>query len=184
MERQMLAITCAAATIIWGFWVSSIANRFGPDVGARFLERGAVIPSMNNADLSARSLSLWLRDNATARWARPYRNYVMPLDAVYMLLLGGFLGVGSLSCADAIFWPTILTLWQRLLVITLPVLYVVSDAIEDVLIFILLQKSNLVSPSTFAVMRQATQAKKFFVSAALVQTLVLGIWATLFAEGR
>src|SRR5438874_1676219 len=67
------------ATIIWGFWVSSIADRFGLDVGARFIER-------DNAELSAHSLSLWLRDNATARWARPYRNYVMPLDSVYMLL--------------------------------------------------------------------------------------------------
>jgi len=164
------------ATIIWGFWVSSIADRFGLDVGARFIER-------DNAELSAHSLSLWLRDNATARWARPYRNYVRPLDSVYMLLLGGFLGVGSLSCAEAILWPSTLTLWQRLLVIALPVLYVVSDAIEDVLIFVQLQKSNLVNQSTFAVMRKATQAKKIFVSAALVETLVLGIWATFFAEG-
>ncbi|WP_316189908.1 hypothetical protein [Bradyrhizobium sp. SZCCHNS1054] len=178
----MLAITCAAGTIIWGFVVSLVADRFGPDVGARFLERGTVIPSMNNAALSAQSLSLWLRDSATARWLRAYRIFVIPLDFIYLLLLGGFLATGALSCADVIASPRALEPCLRALVIALPILYIVADAVEDLLIVVVLGKSNLVSEGLFSAMRVATKAKLIFVSLALVETLALGAWATFGAD--
>lgn len=181
LGEEMLAITCAAGAIICGFLVSGVADRFGPDVGARFLERGGVIPSMNNTALSAQSLSLWIRDNTTAQWSRPYRNCVIPLDVVYLLLLGGFLAAGALSCAEVIASPRALEPWQRIVVVALPVLYMAADFIEDILIFVLLGGSNLVNESAFSAMRVATKAKLILVSASLLEVLFLGIWAIFVA---
>ncbi|MBB4368314.1 hypothetical protein GGD63_001093 [Bradyrhizobium sp. cir1] len=175
----MIAITCAAGVIVWSYLVAGVAGRLGQDVSSRFLEHGSVIPSLNNSALTAQSLSLWLRDSSTAQYARPYRLFVIPLDLVYLALLGGFLATGALWCAEALAWPDALKLWQWYLVLAPAVLYVVADTLEDVLIFVLLRSSTTVSSGLFSIMRFATAAKLVFVSVALFETLALGVASTL-----
>lgn len=175
----MIAITCAAGAIAWSYLIAGVAGRLGQDVSSRFLEHGNVIPSLNNTALTAQSLSLWLRDSSTAQYARAYRFFVIPLDLVYLALLGGFLATGSLWCAEALAWPKALESWQWYLIPIPALLYVVADTVEDALIFVVLASSTTVSSGLFSAMRFATAAKLIFVSVAIFETLALGLLATM-----
>jgi hypothetical protein len=174
----MGAITLGAVTIAVSFIILSITSRCGVDVSARFLERGKVIPSMQEA-LTQKSLSTWL---TISPYKRPYALWVIPLDFVFMLSLGAFLATGSLFFAQAIAWPYSLTLWQWLLPLVAPTIYVLSDATEDVLIIRILLGTNLVKSSIYAVKSVATSVKMLSATIALAQTVGLGIWSYWFSN--
>lgn len=172
----MRAITLAAAAIIWPFVVAMISSKYGADVSARFLERPGHIPSTGKA-LTRRSLEEWLRSPKNGPWRRPYAYLIMPLDVVYIFLVGGFFVSGSLWLVSALTWPQPAEWWPFcILVCILPAAYVVSDLVEDALIAHILPRQD-VSDRTFNAMRLATTIKIWSFGAAAVQTFVLGICA-------
>jgi hypothetical protein len=177
----MLSITLGAVTIILSFIISFVAGRCGFDVSSRFLERGNVIPSRQEA-LTEKSLSAWLKDPPTSQYARPHAFWIIPLDFAFMLSLAVFMATGSLSFAEAIAWPQSLKLWQWLLPLIGPAVYLLSDAAEDILIVRILLHSNQVDSGVFAAKRVATAIKVLSATIALLQTLGLGLWSLLFSE--
>jgi hypothetical protein len=178
----MYAITFAAAAVVWPFIVAFFANKFGPDVSARFLERPGRIPS-NGKELSRESLEEWLRSPTTAKFRRPYAFVIMGLDLVYVVFVGGFMLTGSLWLAGALTWPEPVKLLPCVLLYVLPTLYMLSDAVEDALIATILQYQD-VSNSAFAALRTATGIKIVAFGTAALQVLVLGLCAIfLSVEG-
>lgn len=169
----MLAITLGAACIFWSFLMAAVASRFGADVSARFLERGAAIPS-NGVVLTHEALGRWKTAPATAKWARPYAYCVIPLDVVFLVLMGGFTLFGSWSLAEAIAWPQGLTPVYRWLIAVFPALYVLADAMEDALVVQALI-SRTVNENAFGLMRATTAAKMVTATVALLQTCALGV---------
>jgi hypothetical protein len=194
----MGAIWLGSLTIAASFLISLVAGRCGYDVSARFLERGNVIPSrqLSSANtslpqdsgprldvrLTKESLSAWLVDATTSQYVRPYVFWVIPLDFVFMGLLGAFMVTGSLTFAEAIAWPRPLSQWQGPALLIAPIVYVVSDAVEDIQIIRILLGSNQVDGSSFATMRWWTGCKTLFATIALTQTIGLGFWSLWFSK--
>ena len=175
----MYAITLAAAAIIWPFIVNCVADKYGTDVSARFLERLGHIPSTGKA-LTRENLEEWLRSPANGQFRRPYAYFIMPLDFVYICLVGGFFVWGSLWLAAALTWPRPATWPFCVLVCILPVVYVVSDLVEDALIARIVPRQD-VTNTEFKVMRWATKIKMVCFGAAAVQTFVLGVCAVFWS---
>ncbi|MGC2779942.1 MAG: hypothetical protein WA418_30310 [Bradyrhizobium sp.] len=171
----MYAITLAAAAIIWPFIVALFANKYGADVGARFLERGGNIPSTGQP-LDHASLEVWLRLPANGLFLRPYAYLIMPLDLIYACFVGGFLVCGALWLSAALTWPEPLSYFRSVLVCVLPAIYILSDVVEDMLIMRILPRQD-VSEVAFAVMRTATKIKVASFGAAVLQIVALGIYA-------
>jgi Tn3 transposase DDE domain len=88
-----IAIFFGALTVGLFFAIELAAGHYGPQVGKRFLER--------STNYSAESLRDWV--TAAPASARSYAFLVLfPLDLMFMLALGGFLGYGSLSSAESV----------------------------------------------------------------------------------
>jgi hypothetical protein len=89
------------------FIISQIAMPYGLAVSLRFLERPTnsenpkyAIPADSDkaVDLTGDSLSSWIQAKG-GRLAQGYATRVIPLDLLYLLLLGCFLGVASTTLA-------------------------------------------------------------------------------------
>jgi hypothetical protein len=67
----------------------------------------ASVESDKPVELTSESLTKWtqLKDG---KLAQGYANSVIPLDLLYLLLLGAFLGVASTTLVGLIQWPAIL----------------------------------------------------------------------------
>ena len=196
----MLAILLGTATIMWSFVISYVADRCGVDVSARFLERGDFIPSRKvaaeaaaagspyagpppDASITEASLSNWIIDPVTAPHARQYAYEVIPFDFVFMALLGAFTAVGSSTFLETVVYPNSLELWHWLLLLAAPIVYVVSDATEDVLIIRLLRNSGLVNSGMYAWKCKATSIKAGAATVALLQTAGLGVASWIVSVG-
>ncbi|MCJ9700401.1 MULTISPECIES: hypothetical protein [unclassified Bradyrhizobium] len=176
----MRAITLAAAAIIWPFIVAMFSSKLGADVSARFLERPGHIPSTGNA-LTRKSLEKWLRSPDNGPFRKPYAYLIMPLDVVYISLVGGFFILGSIWLVSALIWPQPVEWWPYCIgVCILPAVYIFSDLVEDALIAYVMSRQD-VSDRTFNLMRLATTIKIWSFGAAAAQTLVLGICAIFWS---
>src|SRR5581483_217578 len=90
-----IAILCAAVAILLSFTTGKVAVGHGPDVAARFLERGK--------PYDAETLSRWIQSNKG--FARAYAVPVLfPLDFAMMVFLAAFLWLGSRACAVTVPW--------------------------------------------------------------------------------
>jgi hypothetical protein len=115
-----IALFLAVITVGLWFTIGSVAKQYGPDVSARFLERG---------DYSTRQLSDFIAGSPTN--ARGYAIPVLfPWDLLFMASLGGFLAFASVASAHSI-EPLKAVAW---LFAIGPVLYIAADLIEDLLL--------------------------------------------------
>jgi hypothetical protein len=108
-----------------------VTPKYGEDVDARFFERLNYIPSQKPQLLSQATLTAWLADPKHDRAKHGYVYPVLfPLDLLFLLSLGGLLGLVSVSVADRFSFlsgiPPII--WW-----IFPVLYMVADGAEDTL---------------------------------------------------
>jgi hypothetical protein len=172
-----VAIFIGAVTIGLFFFVAAVASRYGPDVAqvptveGRFLEK----PPRHEAAF----IQDWVVQHPDA--ARHYAFPVLiPLDLLFMLFLGGFLGLGSVLTANTIGW---LKPFALLLTIA-PAVYVVVDLAENILLARLLLHAQAINDSSARIAWMATELKLFAAGFAIVQTIVVSGLAVMLGVGK
>jgi hypothetical protein len=171
-------ILLATLTIFFSFAVTRAAAKGGRDVESRFLEHGSKIPSMNEP-LTKDSLEKWLRRGSSADVAaKTYRGPVMVFDIFFLLSFGSFLAIGSIGLGQLI--PGLGNLLYFSALLIFPVVYTVTDFIEDLLIRQVLSSPPNIGAARFNVMRSATTLKTKAAAIALLQLFVLALLAMWF----
>jgi hypothetical protein len=178
-------ILLATAAIAIPFVVAIVApdNTVGAAVSSRFLERsltppGATIPpepTEKPLPVTAASLHAWVTAKETAGYARAYAWRVMPLDLLYLAVLGGFLALGASTLASTISWPPALArlpVWTWLI---LPATYVLADIIEDCLIVLLMTLPASINNFTVWLLAALRNIKIGANAFAMVQIFALGL---------
>jgi hypothetical protein len=165
-DGMRIAIFLAAVTIGLSFAIGIVANCYGPEVGKRFLER--------REPYTAETLKTWVTGNP--EYAKRYAFPVLfPLDLLFMIFLGAFLGVGSVSSAESLEWLKRMA-W---LFAILPALYVAVDLIEDVLLARLVLSPENINESSVALAKAMTTAKFWTSTFGILQTVVVSAAAAL-----
>jgi hypothetical protein len=175
-----LIILLAMLAIAMPFIISQAALPYGVAVSLRFLERPTnsdnpkyTIPaeSDKSVELTDDSLTNWIQVR-DGRLAQGYAMRVVPLDLLYLLCLGAFLGFASTTLASVIQWPSSLSSIPISAFWLSPALYILFDFSEDISILVLLN-----SPSTikrmFWILTALRAAKLAAVFVGFVQVFVL-----------
>ena len=172
-----VAIFTGVVAIGLFFFVAAVASRYGPDaaqvptVEARFLEK----PPRHEAAF----IQDWVVQHPDA--ARHYAFPILfPLDLIFMLFLGGFLGLASVLTANTIGW---LKPFAWLLTIA-PAVYVVVDLAENILLARLLLHAQAINDSSARIAWMATELKLFAAGSAIVQTIVVSGLAVVLGVAR
>jgi hypothetical protein len=155
-----MAIFLAAVTIGLFFAIGIIAAQYGPKVSSRFLERGE---AYSEADPKA----------FVTAFPRDARGYVFPVlfpcDLLFMIFLGGFLGLASMEAAQSI-EPLKRVIWPFAVG---PTFYVAADLVEDTLLARLLLSAETINQNSIALVQNITKAKFVTCTYAILQTIVL-----------
>jgi hypothetical protein len=140
-----MVVLLAMLAIALPFIISQAAMPYGIAVSLRFLVRptNAVKPkytipeeSDNAVTLTKDSLTTWTQTKG-GQLARGYATRVIPLDLIYLLLLGAFLGFASTTLAGIIQWPASLSNLPISGFWLLPAFYILFDFAEDLVILVL-----------------------------------------------
>jgi hypothetical protein len=163
--RLIVAAFLAAVTIGLFFTIGSFANHYGPRVAVRFLERGE---SYTPSDIGE------LRPEQARGYAFPV---LFPLDLLFMIFLGSFLGLASVGAAESI--DSIKKVaWLFALG---PALYVAADLVEDILLTRMLLSTEVISQQTVDLARTMTKVKFAACAYSILQTIALTGAAALVA---
>jgi hypothetical protein len=172
-----VAILIGAVSIGLFFFIAAVASRYGPDatqvptVEDRFLEK----PPRHEAAF----IQDWVVQHPHA--ARHYAFPILfPLDLIFMLFLGGFLGLGSVLSANTIDWLKRFT-WLLAIV---PAVYVVADFAEDVLLARLLLHAQAINDGSVRIAWMATEMKLLAGGIAIAQTIVVSGLAVALGVAR
>ena len=184
-----LIILLATLAIALPFLISQAAMPFGRAVSERFLERPTssddpryTIPSEAAAGkaLNGDTLTDWVQTQG--RLAKGYTTRVVPLDILYLVFLGTFLGIASTTLAGMTQWPPILSHVRTWVFWLLPALYIFCDLAEDSLILTMLNWPSTIRSVAFAALTTLRSLKIASVSLGFVQVLLLCglsyIWPT------
>jgi hypothetical protein len=175
-----LIILLAMLAIALPFIISQAAMPYGVAVSLRFLERPTnsvkpkyTIPaeSDNAVTLTKDSLTSWTQTRG-GQLAQGYATRVIPLDLLYLLLLGAFLGFASTTLAGIIQWPESLSNLPISGFWLLPALYILFDLAEDIVILVLLNWPSAID-RMFQVLAVCRTAKLAAVFAGFVQVFLL-----------
>ena len=175
-----LLILLGTLAIALPFIISGAAIPFGNAVSDRFLERPThdgkpkyTIPRETppGEALDATSLTQWIKENINL--ATGYATRVIPLDFLYLFVLGGFLAIASTILVDLTRWPLALASIPVWIWCSLPVVYVVSDFAEDTIIFIILRWPSGVQGITVDILTCLRAAKILSLALSIGQVLLL-----------
>jgi len=148
-----------------------VAPRYGEDVAERFLERLKYIPSQTEV-LSEAALARWLADRTHARAISGYVFPVLfPLDILFLICLGLFLGLASASLAERLGFLSTIPIWVWWI---LPASYMASDVAEDTGLAATLKSWIRLTPASFRVLCALTALKLATVTMAIGQFAFLG----------
>ncbi|OCK59868.1 hypothetical protein [Bradyrhizobium sp. LMTR 3] len=148
-----------------------VAPRYGKDVAARFLEHLKYIPSQNEA-LSQASLARWLADKTQSGAIRGYVFPVLfPLDFLFLICLGLFLGFASVPLAERLEFLSSLPVWIWWM---LPICYMAFDIAEDIVIAAIFKSFVPLTADSFRLLSSLTAIKIASVKAAIAQVILLG----------
>lgn len=119
-------------------------------------------------DYTADSLKTWIADNGAA--ARKYVSPILfPIDVIFLIFAGAALAVASFRFAGA---HDLLASSAPLFLI-LPILYVLADGLEDILLARMLSAQDTITPSLVGFVQGVTKVKIWSFTAAIGQTLVV-----------
>lgn len=159
-----LAIFLGASAIGLSFALGFVAEKFGPLVASRFLER--------NPDYDMGEFKIWAQDER--RQAQGYCFPVLfPGDLLYLLCLGGFLLLGSLSAARALGAPD----WASWTMSALPALYMTADLAEGLMLSRFLLWPATITEEAVGRAKAATRTKIIACGLAIGQTLIVALAA-------
>lgn len=186
-----LIILLGTLAIALPFIISQAAMLSGNAVSLRFLERPTnkvahkytIPPEVAKIDsLSADSLLAWTLSRPQS--ARGYALHVVPLDIIYLLCLGLFLGYASTLLVGAIAFPTTLARPSAWLLWLLPAAYITCDLAEDALIIIMLSWPTTIHAGAFSPLSLVRALKIASVGIAFVQVLLLCLFSFVWAAPR
>ena len=175
-----LVILLGTAAIALPFVISSVAptSVVGSAVANRFLERSKTIPPEPQAapvPIDESHLRAWVTSEDTAAYAHAYAWRVMPLDFIYLVVLGGFLALGAYTLASAVAWPPPLARLPLWIWLIFPAVYVIADFAEDFLIILLMTQPSRISSLTVDALTFLRNAKIGSNIVAITQIFVLGL---------
>ncbi|MBR0689851.1 hypothetical protein JQ594_28335 [Bradyrhizobium manausense] len=154
-----------------------VAPDYGPDVGARFLERLNYIPSQQPRLLSYSTFASWLDDPAKDAARNGYAFPVLfPYDLLFLICLGALLGFASVYFVSFLSFLSGVPDWVWW---ALPAAYIVADLAEDCYAAALLKSALALTDHSFALMRRLTTLKLATVNVAIGQVAFLGTLAAL-----
>jgi hypothetical protein len=175
-----LIILLGTLAIALPFIISGAAIPFGNAVSGRFLERPTrdgvpryAIPleTASGKPLDATSLVDWVSKNGD--FAKGYATRVIPLDVLYLLILGCFLAIASATMAPLVQWPISLSGFPIWIWWLLPVVYVACDFSEDALVFAMLRWPSTIQEGTMDALAILRATKIATVTLSMVQVLLL-----------
>jgi len=174
-----IVILLGTAAITLSFIVSIVANlpSSGRAVAARFLERTNSLPKQTEkpSEVTVNTLRDWITEGSTSGFSTAYAWKVIPLDFLFLISLGCFLGVGSSILASMTSWPagfSKIPLWVWW---CLPALYMLADACEDTLIMLFLNKPMTITTNSLDLLTQFRSIKIWTNVLATVQVFLLGL---------
>jgi hypothetical protein len=151
----------------------------GTAVSERFLERSKTIPPEPTRDplpINAGNLHAWVTSKETAGYARAYARRVMPLDFVYLIVLGGFLALAAVGLASTVAWPStlarLLPLWVWLI---FPAIYAIADFVENCLIIAMMTQPSRITKCTVRTLTYLRNTKIGSNAVAITQIFALGL---------
>lgn len=173
----MCILFCLSAAIVLAlqFGIPAISMQYGPAVEARFVERLNIIPGPKEVPLDLQNLKDWIIANSAA--ARGYVCPVLfPLDFIFMLALAAATAVGAALTARHAPW---ISDWPRWIWFIIPVIYLVADFVEDVLLIGVLRKPASLAVGNFAMLARATSIKIKTATAAIILLVILSTVASV-----
>ncbi len=177
-------ILLATAAIAVPFIISSVASvkSAGRAVADRFLERSFLQaptippdPMTKPPEVNADNLRAWVTSPDTARYARVYAWRVMPLDFIYLAVLGTFLALAATTLASTIVWPPALAALPWWTWLIFPLAYMLADVAEDGLIITLMARPASISNFTIDMLAALRNAKIGNNALAILQIFGLGL---------
>jgi formate-dependent nitrite reductase membrane component NrfD len=169
-----IATALVLTAVVWAM-LQFVAPRYGPGAGSRFIERLKDIPP--SIPLTADSLRKWAQDPANAKDVRGYVvPVIVPLDILFLLALGSFLGLASTALAGRIEALSIIPFWVWWI---FPALYMIADLCEGGAIVSLLSRPDKIKHESFAVLRGLTTAKLVAIWFSVIEFIGLGALALL-----
>jgi hypothetical protein len=177
-------ILLATTAIALPFMISFVApvKTAGSAVAERFLERSFLQtptippdPKPDPLQVTANNLHAWVTSPDTAGYARAYAWRVMPLDFIYLAVLGTFLALAATTLASSIAWPPLLAKLPWWTWLVFPLAYVVADILEDCLIITLMTRPTSISRFTVDMLAVLRNAKIGTNMIAIVQIFALGL---------
>lgn len=172
-----LMIISGTLAVALPFLISSVASPLGTAVSERFLERPGRLPAevSDQKDLTAPILKAWVTREPTLGHAKGYARLIMPMDMLYLVFLGLFLGLAAVHIAGLVKWPLnygTIPLWFWWIA---PAVYIVCDFSEDSLIVVLLSWPFSITGASLDVLSCLKWTKIVSVSLAMAQVLLLGL---------
>jgi len=177
-------ILLATAAIALPFLISGVASGHRA-VEDRFLERAFLKPptiptndARRSEPVDADKLRAWVTGNPDA--AKTYAWSVMPLDFLYLAVLGGFLALAANMLAAGIAWPPALAKLPPWIWFVSPAIYVFADFVEDCLIVMMMSRPASISGGTFDMLTVFRNTKILTSILAMMQIFVLGLAAAIW----
>jgi hypothetical protein len=177
-------ILLATAAIAIPFIISSVASvkSTGTAVADRFLERSFLQtptippdPKTRPPPATADNLHAWVTSPETAGYARAYAWRVMPLDFIYLAVLGTFLALAAATLASTIAWPPALPTLPGWIWLVFPLAYMLADLAEDGLIVTLMARPASISQFTVDMLAVLRNVKIGANALAIIQIFALGL---------
>jgi hypothetical protein len=174
MMRAM--VICGTLAIALPFILASVASSFGPAVSERFLERPTELPAeVGEGPLTASLLQAWASGSDTAGHAKGYAHRVIPIDMLYLVFLGLFLGLAASYVAGLVSWPAWVAARPAWMWWILPGAYILFDFAEDSLIFVLLTWPSSIAEASLGFLSVVRSAKIASVGASMGLVVLLGL---------
>jgi hypothetical protein len=178
--RTIVVVLFFITIAVWIVLQITQARTKNPDIKARFAERIDYIPSRMSppAFLGFDSLKDWLDDPANAATRRAYAFPVLfPLDFVFLIFLGLFLGLASLAVSNQLAPLRSIPAWTWWV---FPSLYIICDSLEDTILLALFTEKLRLEPVSYFIVRTLTKAKIATVSIAIGQIgFLAALWGLL-----
>jgi hypothetical protein len=179
MTRATILLGTAVIALMFVIPLFAPIATTGFAVSTRFLERPGGIPGEADIkELNSNHLRQWVTDDKTAGFAKAYAWRVMPLDFVFLVVFGSFLAVGA-HMLVSLGVPTPLSRLPSWAWLILPLGYVVTDLLEDILIIVLMTAPAAINDATVTTLAALRNLKFVSSTLAIAQIFLLGIIGTI-----
>lgn len=131
---------------------------------ARFIEHGKYIPSINTQNIPGNdgeynlsNFAMWLTNPENQSDRRRYvAPVIVPLDLLFLIALGSFLGLASVLMAEQM---PFISKYRPVVWWIFPLAYLACDLVEDIFIAAILTWPNLLNSTSFLLLRGFAIAK-------------------------